>query len=141
MIVCWCISDFLYACCYRIGGDYFGESLLPVNNTNDLKPFCCVTPNTDAAVVDQGWRNRDVVEDAYSLDPHWHHYMGWIHMFNHTLKMCDLKVEQNPSQPPDCTHFVYTPTSFDILWYETYVAFYRLLHHRSPPTEEKTRRH
>mgnify|MGYP003385719073 CR=1 len=115
-----------------VGGDYFGDSYLPVNSTQRLKPFCCVTPDPIDAIMDQGWRNRDVFNEASSLDPLWPHYMGWIRMFNHTMKMCDLKVEQNPNQPPDCTHFVYTPTSFDILWHETYLAFYHLIHHRFP---------
>lgn len=124
-------------CFNKKGGDYFGESYLSVvNDTRRFKPLCCVAPNASDAIQEQGWRNRDVVEVATHLDPLWRHYMGYIHIFNHTLKMCDLKVEQNPNEPPDCTHFVYTPTSFDILWYETYLAFYHLIHHRYPLSNE-----
>ena len=116
-------------CFNRATGSFHGLDSLVENATD--KPFCCVTPDFDYAQAQQ-WQNKDVLKAAHGLDRHWRNYIGWIHIFNHTLHMCDLRVEQNPSMPPDCTHFVYTPTSFDILWYESYLAFHRLLHHEMP---------
>ena len=101
------------------------------NKSLDEYEFCCSTPKNLTATYLTNWRNTDVIADFTALDSNWLHHIGWINLFNLTLSLCDLHVENKKGS--DCTHYMYTPTSFDLLWYEMYRSLYHLMHRQFPP--------
>ena len=91
--------------------------------------FCCDTPNKTAA-HEINWRNRNVLAAFSEFDPQWHHHVGLVRMFDRTIELCDLRLETSKEKATDCTHFVYTPTIFEMMWYEMYRGFYHLVHRK-----------
>ena len=45
-------------------------------------------------------------------------YLGWIPFYNISLELYDLRAESHKINQVDCTHFIYSPTAYTVVWYE-----------------------
>mmetsp|Transcript_1807 Transcript_1807/g.2846 ORF Transcript_1807/g.2846 Transcript_1807/m.2846 type:complete len:519 (-) Transcript_1807:7-1563(-) len=79
--------------------------------------FCCNLPLKDPHY--SNWRNDLMQRQLAALDPRWESEIGWVPFFNASSALFDLHVEYSPDRyVVDCTHFIYTPTAYSVLWWE-----------------------
>ena len=98
---------------HSIGGNYIGDAYHAPYSSPESPSYCCTLRN---AMRIQGDRANAVLKLALtSIDFSWKHRLGWIPFFEYSLSFYDLHVER---RVPDCTHWVYSPNMFDILWFE-----------------------
>lgn len=49
----------------------------------------------------------------------WMSIVGWIPFHDISKRLYDMHVEYRPKQAAvDCTHFVFSPLTYDILWWQ-----------------------
>lgn len=91
-----------------------GNYLLAKENTH-TNGFCCTFPKEDPNIKE--WRNQDMLQELNIIDGEWRQYIGWVPFFNASVSLSDMREEYNfMTNKPDCTHFIYTPFAFSVLW-------------------------
>lgn len=79
--------------------------------------FCCQFPSIDPRSID--WRTQDVLNSFNELDRNWSKSIGWIPFFDSSILLSDLRIEYDYKfQLIDCTHFIYSPVAYEILWWQ-----------------------
>ena len=86
------------------------------SQTTSIDNYCCT--KVDANNIVSNWRNIRFKESLDKLDSNWKSLIGWIPLFNLTLKYFDLHQELRYDNI-DCTHFLYIPFMFLPLWRRT----------------------
>lgn len=58
-----------------------------------------------------------MVQELDHEDSQWRAHIGWVPFFNESVHLSDLREEYNyVSRKVDCTHFIYTPFAYNVLW-------------------------
>ena len=107
---------------YPIDGSYDQQS-----QAIETRNYCCQIPAVNPR--DQFWPDHMTKKILATENKNWHSVIGWVPFFNTSVYLFDMHVGQdfNQSGNVDCLHYIYSPRTYEFLWWEIQKEIRRLI--------------